>query len=168
MKSSSETGRIVKVGLAQFKIGEAPLKMVTMALGSCLGIVLYDGNSRVGALAHVMHPWRSKVRNNVNRAKFVDSAIEMMLIRMIKSGADKKHITAKLFGGARMFQHVVGSRGVMQIGEENVASARQTLALNNIPIVAESTGGEKGRSIHFDLTNGSVVMRDAKDNEVAY
>ena len=168
MTSNQRTGPIVKVGIAQMRVGEAPTRMETMALGSCLGIVLFDEENRIGALAHVMHPRQELVKSNANRAKFVDSAIKLMLDRMIRRGACREWIVAKLFGGARMFEDVVGSKGVIQIGEENITAARAELKALGIPIVAESVGGSRGRTILFDVTDGSVSVRDAYNREEIY
>jgi chemotaxis protein CheD len=130
-----------------------------------VGIVLYDPVSKIGGLAHVMHPSSERVQNNLNRAKFVDTAVELMLSRMAKKGAKRTRIEAKIFGGARMFQTINASPGVMQIGEENVKATKRELAARNIPIVAESTGGEKGRTVFFDVTSGKVTVKDAQGKQ---
>ncbi|MBN1165314.1 MAG: chemotaxis protein CheD [Candidatus Krumholzibacteriota bacterium] len=161
----SEAGVVIKVGMAQYRVGEAPMKMMTLALGSCIGIVLYDQAVRIGALAHVMHPRRDRVKSNANKAKFVDTAIDLMLSRMIKRGADIRRIVAKIFGGSTMFGSAAGGKGVIQIGEENTRVARLELAAKNIPLVAESVGGSKGRTILFDLFDGSVLVRYAYGDE---
>ncbi len=168
MISTSETGPMIKVGMAQYRVATPPAKMMTLALGSCLGLVLYDPVSRVGGLAHVMHPSRERVRNNVNRAKFVDTAIDLMLSRMSKKGAARSRIVAKIFGGAQMFGHVTGSRGVIQIGRANVEAARRELAERKIPIVADATGGSRGKTILFDLDDGKVRTKDAGGSEEIY
>jgi len=165
MIGSRGTGLLIKVGMAQFRVASAPARIMTFALGSCVGIVLYDPVSKIGGLAHVMHPNSERVQNNVNRAKFVDTAVELMLSRMAKKGALRSRIKAKIFGGAKMFQSIKACPGVMQIGEENVKAAREELARRNIPIEAESTGGNKGRTIHFDVTSGRVTVKDAQSKE---
>lgn len=162
------TGPLVKIGLAQFRVAKAPMTMMTMALGSCLGVVLYDETTNIGGLAHVMHPKRELVKNNANKAKFVDSAITLMLSRMIKRGARRERIVAKIFGGARMFKNVMGSPGVLQIGEKNVESAREKLAELDIPMVAEDVGGDQGRTISFNVSDGTVLLRGAYDNDRIY
>lgn len=159
------TGPLVKIGLAQFRVAQAPITLTTMALGSCLGIVLYDEVTNIGGLAHVMHPKRELVKNNLNKAKFVDSAITLMVNRMVKKGAARERIVAKIFGGAKMFANVKGSPGVLQIGEKNVESAKEKLEEMGIPIVAEDVGGNQGRTIRFNLCDGTVLLRDAVDRE---
>lgn len=161
MKVQQRKGPVVRVGLAQFRIGDAPMEMTTMALGSCLGIVLYDPETSIGAMAHVMHPKRERVSNNANRAKFVDTAVSLMLDRMERRGAARRRVVAKIFGGARMFGHMKDRRNLPQIGEANVAAAREEFARLAIPVIADRTGGAKGRSIVFDLSNGMVTVRDS-------
>ena len=165
MKVKQRRGPVVRVGLAQFRIGEAPMEMTTMALGSCLGIVLHDGDASIGAMAHAMHPRRERVKNNANRAKFVDTVVSLMLDRMERRGACRLRVTAKLFGGARMFAHVKDRSSLPQIGDANVAAAREELARLGIPIVASRTGGSKGRSIVFDVSSGKVTVRDSSGIE---
>ncbi len=156
------------MGLAEYRIGKAPERLMTMALGSCLGIILYDGKIRLGAMAHVMHPRRDSVKNNRNMAKFVDTAIALMLGKMVREGANLKGTVAKLFGGAEMFGDVKGCRGVIQIGSANVKAARAELNALRIPIVSECVGGNRGRTIVLDTTDGSVLVQDAYCNEEIY
>ena len=168
MKGAKGTDQVVRVGLAECRVGKAPMRITTLALGSCVGLVLYDRESKIGALAHVMLPRRGRVKNNTNMAKFVDSAIGMMVKRMIGIGARRNRITVKMFGGARMFDHVVGGNGVMQIGDENIEAARAECERLAIPIIAECVGGTKGRTICFDLDDGVVRVADAYGNEEMY
>ena len=156
------------VGVAQFRLGHAPARLTTMALGSCLGIVLYDASTKTGALAHAMHPRRERVKNNANRAKFVDTVIPAIIGRMIRWGARRERIVAKIFGGARMFDSYAGCPGVLQIGDENVIAAREALAKLGVPIEAECVGGSSGRTIIFDVSDGSVRVRRTDNSEEIY
>ncbi len=139
-----------------------------MGLGSCLGIVLYDPATRIGALAHAMHPMRRRVRNNANRAKFIDSVLPIVVDRMVRAGARREMIVAKLFGGARMFESYAGARGLPQIGDENIAAAHEHLRQLGIPVMGESVGGCIGRTIVFDLADGSVLVRGFERSEELY
>ncbi len=153
------TGHEIKVGVAEFRLGHAPARMSTMALGSCLGIVLHDPETGIGGLAHAMHPRRARVKNRTNRAKFVDSVIPAVVGRMVGWGARRERITAKLFGGARMFEAFTNCRGVLQIGDENVVAAREVLRGLGIPVIAERVGGTSGRTITFEIGTGIVRVR---------
>jgi chemotaxis protein CheD len=160
--------RAICVDVAQVRIGQAPTRIITMALGSCLGIVMYDPETKTGALAHAMHPRRERVKNNMNRAKFVDSVIPLLLERMLQWGARRERIVAKIFGGARMFDGFTGCRGILQIGDENIVAAREVLNEFGIPLVAECVGGQAGRTICLDLSDGSVLVRGLNDAEEIY
>jgi chemotaxis protein CheD len=162
------TGNVVKVDVAQFLVGRSPMQMMTMALGSCLGIVLYDPSTGIGALAHAMHPRRERVKNNANRAKFVDTVIPAMIEQMLQGGARRGRIVAKIFGGARMFDAFKGCRGVLQIGDENIVAGREILAGLAIPVAAECVGGVSGRTITFDVSDGSVLVRYVNGIEEIY
>jgi chemotaxis protein CheD len=155
----------VKVDVAQFRVGQAPMRIMTMALGSCLGIVLFDPEARIGALAHAMHPRRERVKNNMNRAKFVDTVIPLLVERMLQWGARRDKIVAKIFGGARMFE---GCRGILQIGDENIVAAREVLNEIGIPLIAECVGGRTGRTIVLNVSDGSVLVRRMNDTEEIY
>ena len=78
-----------------------------------------------------------------------------MLAELEAAGADRRRITAKLVGGACMFQDLM-PRDKVHIGERNVAAARAALARLRIEIVAEEVGGDNGRSLHFDLVDGRI------------
>jgi len=156
---------VVKVMMAEYKIMKAPARMMTMALGSCLGIVLYDEKTRLGALAHVMHPNRNKVKNNSNKGKFVDTAVDVMISGLSEAGGIPGSVTGKIFGGATMFDSNPRCRGVVQIGALNIEAARDVLSSRGIPIAGECVGGRRGRTIIFDLSDGSVLVRDITGSE---
>ena len=158
----------VKVEVAQLRVGQAPMRIMTMALGSCLGIVLHDPEARIGALAHAMHPRRERVKNKMNRAKFVDSVIPLLLERMLQWGARREKIVAKIFGGGRMFDRVEGCRGGLDIGDENIVAAREVLGELGIPLVAECVGGRTGRTIVLNVSDGSVLVRHVNNTEEIY
>ncbi len=156
---------IARVMMAEYRIMKAPAKMMTMALGSCVGIVLYDAQAGVGALAHVMHPNSDNVKNKSNKGKFVDTAVDAMIEELSEAGGNKKRFIAKIFGGATMFDGYPSCRGVIQIGARNVEAAREVLAGRGIPVVGECVGGTKGRTIIFDLSDGSVIVKDIAGSE---
>lgn len=80
-------------------------------------------------------------------------AMELLINAMLKQGAQKYNMKAKLFGGAQM----IG--GLSNIGERNVAFAREFLRDENFPVIAESVGGTMGRKIMFFPTTGAVKQR---------
>ncbi len=143
--------------MADFKVVQAPDKLITAGLGSCIGICLCDKAAKIGGMAHIMLPSSERARANQNRAKFADTAIEDMIALMVKMGASPKRITAKIAGGAQMFN--IGNSEVMKIGERNAKAVVEILNKNNIPILAQDTGGNFGRTIIFDTETGELLIR---------
>lgn len=155
---------IVKVGMSDLQIAKPPKKLTTLGLGSCVGIVLYDRASKISGLAHSMLPNSREIKNNSNRAKFVDTSIDELLERMTEKGANSRTIVAKLAGGSQMFKFSSNSH-VLNIGERNVESARAKLEEMKIKIISEDTGGNFGRTITFNPVDGSLHIRTVGHGE---
>ena len=89
-------GQMIKVGMADLNLCSAPDAITTLGLGSCVGIVLYDATKKLSGMVHVMLPDSTQIRNNQNRAKFADTGIDALLEEMLKLGANRRCITAKI------------------------------------------------------------------------
>lgn len=151
----------IRVKVAECAVGRDEQTLITIGLGSCVAIVLYDQTARIGGLAHVLLPDESMARDRSNPAKFPASAVTVLLAEMTRLGADARRVRAKLVGGASMFSNLLPT-GSINIGDRNVAAARQALTRNGIPIVAEDVGSDHGRSVHFHLDNGRVEVRSLR------
>ena len=138
---------------------------MTLGLGSCVAIMLYDAESRAGAMAHVLLPSISLARDISNRAKFPETAVPLLIERLKALGADPRRLSAKLAGGASMFSQLA-TPGTIQMGERNVLAARSALHAAGIPIVREAVGGERGRSVRFHLKDGRVEIRSVGTSEL--
>ncbi|WP_258359699.1 chemotaxis protein CheD [Moorella sulfitireducens] len=149
----------VKVGIAEWQVASSPRRLVTLGLGSCVGIALHDPTTRIGGLAHIMLPDSSQFQDRVNRAKFADLAIPDMLAEMLSRGACRSKITAKIAGGAQMFTSGDRHLPLLNIGQRNTAMVRQVLEELGVPITGADTGGNYGRTMIFDLMNGDVHIR---------
>lgn len=132
--------------------------LVTLGLGSCVAIMLHDPETGAGAMAHVLLPSTSLARDLSNRAKFPETAVPLLIDRLKALGANPRRLSAKLAGGASMFSQLV-TPGTIQMGERNVLAARNALRAAAIPIVRESVGGERGRSVRFHVRDGRVEIR---------
>ena len=147
------------VGISDYKYARNPNIFVTYALGSCVGICLYDKQLKIGGLSHIMLPESSMFsKNDINRMKFADTAISDLVQDLVKLGADKRRLTAKIAGGAQMFEVQQGSL-VGTIGDRNVDSVKKTLHSLRIPIIAEDTGLNYGRTVYFDLDTGIMKVQ---------
>lgn len=152
-------GQIVKVGIADMNIAKAPDKIRTSGLGSCVGVVLYDERSTTVGMVHVMLPDSSLGRTEtINIAKFADTGITAMVEQLKIEGIQPYKLKAKIAGGAQMFQFS-STRDTMRIGPRNVEAVKEYLKKYSIPIVAEDTGGNSGRTIEFDPTTKLLNIR---------
>lgn len=151
-------GVVIKVGMADLKTAKSPDSLTTLGLGSCIGIALWDPTTKIGGLAHVMLPDSEKIRNNSNIAKFADTGITELVRQMEGMGVSRRRLVAKIAGGARMFE-VSGTTGVGNIGEKNALASKAKLAELGIPILAEDTGLNYGRTVELNCENGDYVIK---------
>ncbi|WP_050606962.1 chemotaxis protein CheD [Clostridium niameyense] len=148
----------IKVGIADLNVGNSPDKIITVGLGSCIGIALYDRSKGIGGLAHIMLPDSADFSRITNPLKFADLAIPILLEKMEKMGARKSLLKAKIAGGASMFNFSDKSM-IMDIGHRNGEAVKSKLRNMSIPILAEDTGGNKGRTMIFDTSSGVVYIK---------
>lgn len=151
-------GKTIKVGMADLNVAKASDTLITLGLGSCVGIVLYDPISKVGGLAHIMLPDSTQIKNNSNLAKFADTAIILLIKKMIQLGAIQSRIVAKLAGGAQMFDFKQTSE-VMRIGYRNIITSQKILKDLSIPIIASDVGENYGRTIELHTDTGILTVK---------
>ena len=151
-------GRELVVRVADLRVGVADDVLVTLGLGSCVAILLYDAEARIGGMAHILLPSPALSRMDANPAKFPQSAIPRLLELMIADGANHGRITARLAGGASMFA-ALAPPGTIQMGERNLVASRQALGAHGVPLVGESVGGDYGRSVRLRVCDGQVEIR---------
>lgn len=149
---------MIKVGMADCNLCKAPDAITTLGLGSCVGVVLYDPRIKLAGMVHVMLPDSTKVRRNENKAKFADTGIDFLLEMMEKSGASRIALTAKIAGGAQMFDFSSGNE-MFRVGDRNVEAVKKKLAQLGIRIIAEDTGLNYGRTIEFYPENGDLLIK---------
>jgi chemotaxis protein CheD len=157
----AESTTEIRVKVADYAVGRDGQTLITIGLGSCVAILLYDAAVRVGGLAHVLLPEESMARDRSNPAKFPASAVALLLAEMTRLGADARRVRAKLVGGASMFAALIPA-GNINIGDRNVVAARRVLTESGVPILAEDVGSDYGRSVHFFLDDGRVEVRSLK------
>ncbi len=151
----------IKVGMADLNICKAPDMITTLGLGSCIGIAVYDPVLKIGGLAHIMLPDSTQMRNNSNIAKFADTGIEELVKRVVMAGANKRRLVAKIAGGAKMFQ-VSGLSTVGNVGERNAQASRAKLKQLGIPLLAEDTGLNYGRTVELYPETGEFRIKKKK------
>ncbi len=154
-RKNKVTFRLVTVGIADLEVAEPPDILRTI-LGSCVGICLYDNKKRIGGLSHIMLPKISDL--NSDKKRYADTAIPILLDKMLNKGAGMESITAKIVGGATMFR-LPSRTNFSNIGENNARSVKNILADLKIKIVGEELGGDFGRTIDFYMDTGMIKIK---------
>lgn len=155
---------LIRVGMADYKVGRSPASLISYGLGSCIGIALYDPVAKIGGLLHIMLPDSSQAKASENPAKFADSGIPLMLNDMISKGAVKSRLIAKIAGGSQMFKFA-NATDIMRVGERNVQAVQSILRQLNIRISASDTGGNYGRTVELKLENGVYRIKTIDKGE---
>jgi chemotaxis protein CheD len=131
--------------------------LVSLGLGSCIGLALLDKRVGVAGLAHVVLP-ASGGNAAPESWKFADYAVPELIRRMVALGARKQMLEAVLVGGASMFAVSTAS---LEVGQRNEAAVREQLAQARIKVIAAETGGDKGRTIRVHVGSQRVTVRQA-------
>lgn len=156
----------VKVKIADLAVLKESGMIITVGLGSCVGIGLYDDNSRVGGLAHILLADSAPFKNRdgaLNAAKFADTAIPELIREMERYGGKCRRLQAKIAGGSQLFAF---NKTGISVGEKNINAVRRTLKELNIPIVGEDVGGNHGRTMRLFIHNGRVTITTAGKGEI--
>jgi chemotaxis protein CheD len=145
------------VGIADMKIIRQTGTLITYALGSCIGICIYDPIIHLAGMIHIMLPGIPK-GGDAKILKYADSGIVEMIKQMEKMGGSRARFTAKIAGGAKMFD-VPGESAVGGIGMRNIVASKTVLRTYNIKLTGEDTGLNYARTMLFDAATGKVVVR---------
>ncbi|MDO9557282.1 MAG: chemotaxis protein CheD [Coriobacteriia bacterium] len=148
-------GFAVYVGTGKYVVASHPKVLVTQALGSCIGVTMFDPFRHTGGLAHVMLPSPADTAFQGTLDRFASYAVPRMA-EMLSEGGARRRLVAKVIGGASMFTGDIRFTG---IGDRNAEEVRRQLALLMIPVLAEDTGGSHARTVELHLDTGLVVVR---------
>ena len=132
--------------------------IITYALGSCLGIAIFDPKVKVGGLVHVMLP-HSKAdpqKAKVKPAMYVDSGLAHLLKSLYTLGARKEHMVISVAGGASMRQNL--DDDYFKIGKRNFTTLRKLLWKNGFMITNQDVGGTKSRTMTLSIADGQVTI----------
>ncbi|ABR31279.1 chemotaxis protein CheD [Thermosipho melanesiensis] len=145
------------IGIGEYAIGDQNTILVTLGLGSCVGVCIRDKSKQIGGMVHVMLP--ESGGKEVNKpGKYADTGITVVVNELKKLGG--KNFEAKIAGGAAMFNN-----SAMNVGQRNVEAVKKILNKLGIKIVSEDTGGNRARSIEYDVETGKLMIRKVKTGE---
>ncbi len=155
---------MITVGISDLAVSNSPEVIVTYALGSCVGIALYDTSTKIGGLAHIMLPSSKEINlQNDNPKKYADTGIQLLLKELKAKGARMSNLTAKIAGGAQMF---ATSNNITSIGDRNVKAVKAVLAAYKINIIAEQVGENYGRTVLLHTDNGNFEVKSASKGNI--
>lgn len=147
------------VGISDLKVCKAPDTLVTYALGSCVGICMVDEMTHIGGLSHIMLPDSNLSMNGKDMPmRFADTAVPMLIEKLVALGASRARLKAKIAGGALMF---ATASDRFNIGERNIEAVTAALRKENIPIIAKDVGLNYGRTVYFYPETGSMEVKAA-------
>lgn len=149
----------IKINISDYKIGKSPDTLMTLGLGSCVGIAIYDEKNKVGGLSHIMLPDSRQFKRDIKVQKFADLAIPQM-VEEIKSKTKTSKLVAKIAGGSSMF-NFPDRYPENSIGYRNVIAVEKILNELKIPLLASNTGGKIGRTMIVDLDTFTVSIMTA-------
>lgn len=145
--------QVCQVEIGEYEVTDSGNRLVAYGLGSCVGVALYDQKARVAGLIHIKRP-TTPTGTECNRAAFADTGIRMLFDQMRTHGATAHHTEATVAGG--IDTGGAASAVDMNIGQQNIRQARQTLDALDIPISESAVGGDEMMSVYFDGETGEV------------
>lgn len=144
----------INVEMGSFMVAPSPIILESKGIGSCVAVCLYEKNDKIGGMVRIMAPKGGG--KDINPIRFANRGISNLLEGMFLLGCEKRHITAKIFGGASLFPNLAE---IDALGRENIKVVKKKLRVLKIRIMAEDLGGNKGKSIYFDTRDGSVMIK---------
>jgi chemotaxis protein CheD len=146
----------VKILPGQYHAGSGPVGMSTV-LGSCISTCLWDPALRIGGMNHFMLPGDNGTAGSpvTKSARFGVYAMELLINDMLKLGAERRRLVAKVFGGGRLLRGF----GTLDVGGRNCAFVLEFLKVEGIPVLAQDLLDNYPRKVHFSPENGKVMLK---------
>jgi chemotaxis protein CheD len=148
---------IVVIGIGEYVIIEGSTKISTVGLGSCIGTVIYDEIQKISGMSHIMLPFRNNPSDKIG--KYANTALPAMINDMLKKGALRPRMKAKIAGGASLFDF---KDDHLRIGDRNTEAVENILLHQNIRIIGKDVGGERGRTITFNPVTSELHIKIVK------
>lgn len=154
--------KVVHLIQGEYRVSDEPAVAISTVLGSCVATCLHDPLARVGGMNHFLLPGTKDGTHDT--LTYGVHSMELLINALLKRGAARDRLEAKLFGGARMMS------GLSDIGNQNAKFAREFLARESIPLIGESLGGDRARRVQFWPASGRarqllVAAHEAKSVE---
>jgi len=148
----------IVVGISDMKVSNNPDDvLITYSLGSCIGLIIWDPEVKVGGLLHYLLPDSNLAKEKAKKNPFMfsDSGVPLLFKAAYKFGAVKKRMIVKVVGGA----HVLDSSGFFNIGKRNALALRKIFWKNNVIVAASDIGGTVNRTVSLHVGTGSTLIK---------
>jgi chemotaxis protein CheD len=161
--SVAKTGLLAKhanqivVDISDIQVSTNPdAVLVTYALGSCIGVMVYDPVRKAAGMIHYMLPLSSVSPDKAKQkpAMFADTGVPLLFEKMYKLGCEKKNLVVKVAGGGALYD----DKGTFNIGSRNYTVLRKMLWKNGVIIKGEDVGGKKSRTVRLHVGTGRVTV----------
>ena len=136
--------------------------VIKTVLGSCIAVCLRDSRERVGGMNHFMLPTRLDQDGDRRSACYGVYAMDLLINELMKQGADRGRLQAKVFGAAQL----LGVASVRSIATQNADFIRSYLEMEGIPILSQDLGGVHPRTIYFFTDTGRVLVKQFGQQKV--
>ncbi len=147
--------KIINIFIGEYHASTEPAVIQTI-LGSCVAACLFDPNTRIGGMNHILLPGRADMKKFDVSARYGVNAMELLINRMMNLGAGRKNMYAKVFGGAHMMSAISTENGV---GEKIFSFVFEFLKNENIRVESRDVGGTDSRKIFFLTDTGEVYLK---------
>ncbi len=146
----------IRILPGEYHAGSGPLGMTTL-LGSCVSTCLWDPQRRIGGMNHFMLPGDNGTAGSPvpRSARFGVHAMELLINQMLKLGADRRRLVAKVFGGGRVLRGFAS----LDVGAANCEFVLGFLATETIPVVGSDLLDNCARKLHFCPASGKVLLK---------
>jgi len=145
------------VNMGQIEVAKGDGVLITVGLGSCIGVAIYDRERMVGGMAHVFLAASKDGKGTTQPGKFADTAIPALVEAVVQAGGRRSAFQAKIAGGANLFPKL--GEASLNVGKQNVAAVKEHLLINNIPLRGEDVEGHRGRKMILYVNKGVVVVQ---------
>ena len=153
-------GKAYHVGMAELVVLSSPETLVTLGLGSCIGLVIYDPPARVAGMVHIMLPDRGRSCGPLEKpGKFADTAVPALVEQVCRKGGLRSRLKAKMAGGSQMFALPGAPADILAVGSRNAKETLEILKRLAIPLIASDLGGNKGRTVEFSTQTWMLSVR---------
>lgn len=148
MSQSAIAERRIHIVQGEYKVSDDSNVVVSTLLGSCVAACIRDPVAGVGGMNHFLLPGEESRGHERDAERYGDYLMELLINGLMKQGAHRDRLEAKLFGGARMM------RGLSDIGRKNAEFAERYLRHEGVTVVGKDLGGDRGRRLQYWPVSG--------------